>query len=107
MENSLNKIPEELIISIMTFLGPKYLNNLKILIDKKTFKKSYQQLVDYIIKYAVTSNSNNTNFVIEVLPSYKITILDDAYLKQIIIDKFLEDKKSELYFKNWIKNKNI
>ena len=105
MENTLNRIPEELIMSIMTFLGPKNLNNLKILLDKKTFKKTYQQLIEYIIKYAVTSNNNN--FIIEVLPSYKITVLGDSYLKNIIIAKFIEDKKSEVYFKNLIKNKNI
>ena len=102
MENSLNRIPEEILLFIMTFLGPKNLNNLKLLIDKKTFKKIYQQLVDYIIKYAVTSN--NSNYLIKLSPCYKISLIDNSQVRKIIIQKFLEDNKSEEYFKNWIKN---
>lgn len=111
MENSLNNIPIEITLLIMTYLGPKNLNNLKIIIDKKKFKKSYNNLIQYISNYAVKynlqkKNLENTNVLIELLPCYKITLInaDNNEIKKIIIDKFLNDKNSEIYFENWLNN---
>ena len=109
MENSLNNIPVEITLSIMTYLGPKNLNNLKIIINKKTFEKSYNNLIQYISNYAIKynlKNLENTNILIELLPCYKITLTnaDSNEVKKIITEKFLHDKKSEIYFKNWLNN---
>ena len=111
MENSLNDIPEEMILSIMTYLGPKYLNNLKIIIDKKKFEKYHNNLIQYISNYAVkynlqSNNLENTSVLIELSPCYKITLINasNTEIKKIIINKFFQDKKSEIYFKNWLNN---
>lgn len=96
MSNHLENLPNELLIKIYLFIGPKNIRNLKL------FNKVENSIIE-IIKNKVLFKSD-LEYTIVIQPTYKISIVNNNLINNLIKYYFLNlsNNKSNIWSNNFL-----